>query len=296
VPNDNDRLIDCYIASSHNTYLVGDQLFGAADIHCYLNFIKKYGGGCVEMDIVSMKENKGKEDVYIKHTGTGTGGLFLRDILSGIKDIINTTNQKMSGPVILSFDNKDITSFKDHQKIWNIFKETLVDILYDKFDDNNLFIKDIKGKVLIKWTEDHKCTCTESECKICTGKHLFKPIDIKTKHWTHLTHGSTNPSNHTYSYSHKSSDNNEKDKEDKKKEEEEIKKGVKPVYNKNITKEYFIRIYPPGSNFFSGNYPFMKYIQDGVQLVALNIQTHDFHTMFQMEFFRNGCLRKNQIG
>jgi len=292
VPTPDDKLINCYIASSHNTYLVGNQLTGATDINCYLNFIKKYGGGCVEMDIVKMEQNKDKEDVYIKHSGTFSSGLFLRDILTGIKNIINNPKQKMSGPVILSFDNKDIKSFENHQKIWKIFEETLGDILYDKFDDNNLFIKDIKGKVLIKWPEDHTCKCTETQCAMCEGKHLFKPIAIKTTHWTHLTHGSTNSSNHTYSYSHKSSDKKEKDIEEEKKEEEEIKKGEKPEYNKKITTEYFIRIFPPGGNFLSGNYPFMKYIQDGVQLVALNIQTQDFHTMFQMEFFRNGCLRK----
>lgn len=194
----------------------------------------------------------------------------------------------MHGPVILSFDNKDIKSYENHQIIWSIFKDTLGDILYDKFDDANLFIKDIKGKVLIKWTEDHKCKCTESKCEICTGKHLFKPKDVKTSHWTHLTHHSG--PNKTFSYSHKSHDKKESTKKSTEESTEESKD--KPPYDKKITNKYFIRIYPPGGNVLSGNYSFIKYIEDGAQLVALNIQTQDRHTMFQMEFFRNGCLRK----
>jgi len=311
VPNDNDRLIDCYIASSHNTYLVGDQLFGAADIHCYLNFIKKYGGGCVEMDIVSMKENKGKEnkgkeDVYIKHTGTLTNGLYLRDILSGIKDIINTPNQKMYGPVILSFDNKDLLHDGKQQIIWAILREELAGILYENYDPENLIIKNIIGKILIKWNQrvdSVKCDC-ESGCMIrgllskelkpC--KNLIKPnfYNDTYKFWTHMNQFNTTSFEHKDKKENKKEDEKEDKKEDEKEDKKEDEKEDKKhqSYDKILTQNRFIRIFPPGGNRNSENYPFMKYIIDGAQLVALNIQTQDFHTMFQMEFFRNGCLRK----
>ena len=37
---DKTKLIDCYIASSHNTYLNGHQITGKTDVDCYYNFIK----------------------------------------------------------------------------------------------------------------------------------------------------------------------------------------------------------------------------------------------------------------
>ena len=273
IPNDNDRLIDCYIVSSHNTYLEGDQLAGKTNINCYFNFIKKYGGGCVEMDILNIEKHNGKDDVRIGHTGTASGVLYLRDILIGTKGILHT--QDMKGPVILSFDNKDITKYSDHQQIWNIFNEILGDDLYKNFDDSNLFIKDIKGKVLIKWPEDHDCKCTENECRVCSGKHLFKPIIFKTdKHWTHMNKSNTESTSSEFN----------------------LEKSLKDIklFNSHIkeTKSKFIRTYPTALKVLSGNYPFMQNIIHGAQLVALNIQTQDVHTMFQMEFFRNGCLRK----
>ena len=54
----------------------------------------------------------------------------------------------------------------------------------------------------------------------------------------------------------------------------------------------FIRIYPPGGNIDSKNYPFLNYVLKGAHLIALNIQNMDIHTLYQLEFFRNGCVRK----
>jgi hypothetical protein len=275
VPNDDDKLIDCFIASSHNTYLQGNQLSGATNINCYFNFIKKYGGGCVEMDVLNVEKRNGNDDVRIGHTGTASGVLYLRDILIGIKGIIHT--DKMLGPVILSFDNKDITKYEDHQKIWNMFTEVLGDDLYKNFGDNNLYIKDVKGKVLIKWPEDHECKCIGDDCSVCSGKHLFKPVNVNIttgEHWTHMNKSNTESTSSEYS----------------------LEKSLKDLelFNTHIkeTKSKFIRTYPKAFNILSGNYPFMQNVIHGAQLVALNIQSQDVHTMFQMEFFRNGCLRK----
>jgi hypothetical protein len=53
----------------------------------------------------------------------------------------------------------------------------------------------------------------------------------------------------------------------------------------------FIRKYPSGRNIKSGNYPFLTEILYGVNMVALNMQKQDIHTMMMIEFFRDSCLR-----
>ncbi len=288
IPNDNTKLIDCYIASSHNTYLDGHQMTGTTDKKCYSNFIKHYKGGCVEMDVVNLeereiKDNDGKKknfDVKITHTGTGTSSLWLRDILQEMKNILTDKSISLTGPIILSFDNKDILSDLNQRIVIDIIKEYLDHHLYKNYDDENLYIKDIKGKVLIKWPERHtegECTCT----KFCFGKSIISKIAKKklsidsslhdcknliypegfenAKHWTNMHQFNT------ISYSH----------------------GHAP---ENMDHTKFIRMYPPGGNTASENYPFLKYILKGAHLVALNIQTLDIHTLFQLEFFRKGCL------
>jgi hypothetical protein len=53
----------------------------------------------------------------------------------------------------------------------------------------------------------------------------------------------------------------------------------------------FIRTYPRGKNILSGNYPFLHKILYGANMVALNMQKQDKHTMMMIEFFRDGCIR-----
>jgi len=278
VPDLETKLIDCYIVSSHNTYLEGNQLTGGTSIDCYLNFIKKYGGGCVEMDILNIKKYEGIDDVRIGHTKTFTGVLYLRKILQGIVKILNDPRITKHGPIILSFDNKDITSYSDHQKIWDILIKELGDHLdnnFDKLEDRKID-EHIKGKVLIKWPENDEeiCKCTGDACLKCTGKPLIKPDSSKNivirEHWTHMNKSNIESISTPYKINNF----------------ENLKKNIIETNKK------FIRTFPPGRNFLSGNYPFMNSVINGAQLVALNIQTQDVHTMFQMEFFKKGCLRK----
>ena len=318
---DKTKLIDCYIASSHNTYLNGHQITGKTDVNCYYNFIKYFKGGCVEMDVVKIIERdidtRKKTDVKITHTATLTSSLWLSDILTKIRDILSDKKISLEGPIILSFDNKDILNDDDQHKVIKIINDYLGDYLYENYDDENLYFKDVKGKVLIKWPErktDEKCECTtfclakgvlskamskvaskvalkdtsKDTSKVASKvtskdtskdtstvtspdcKNLVRPLPLpsevegkqfKSKHWTNMHQ------DNTISYEH-----------GKKTDE--------------FDKSKFIRIYPPGRNTDSENYPFLNYVLKGANLIALNIQNMDIHTLYQLEFFRNGCLRK----
>jgi glycerophosphoryl diester phosphodiesterase len=43
-------LTDYYVNTSHNTYLMSNQLTGESSVHAYINALKK-GCRCVELDI-----------------------------------------------------------------------------------------------------------------------------------------------------------------------------------------------------------------------------------------------------
>jgi phosphatidylinositol phospholipase C delta len=104
-----DRLIDYHIISSHNTYLEGNQLTGKTNIDCYINFLKLFGGGCIEIDIIKIDTNQlGEAEIIVGHYKTLSGELLLSSIFEAIREYLNDVENKKLGPVIISFDNKYI--------------------------------------------------------------------------------------------------------------------------------------------------------------------------------------------
>ena len=283
---DGTKLIDCFIASSHNTYLEGDQGFGRSNVDCYINFIKKYGGGCVEIDILEVIEDKKTHefDVRVSHGKSWAHNIYLDAILKGIKSVLDNGTNIMYGPIIISVDNSGKINKKGHhQQIWNMFTTILGDKFYTDFNDfKNIQIDKIKGKVLIKWKQNDECKCKNDVCPICDNSSEFMRPEIVTgEYWTHMNQSNSHSSSDLYSYP----DLVNLNKIDDKKNNEILKNIIK-------SRIQFIRSYPSRYNVNSGNYEFMASVINGTQMVALNAQHHDKHTMFQMEFFRNGCLRK----
>lgn len=163
--------------------------------------------------------------------------------------------------------------------------------LYLNFDDNNFKLKDINKKILIKWKQ-----CDKPECKTINSKcnclAMIKPLPdrlVTDKYWTHMNDKNTKSYEsikipkftRVLSEIKKFTENNKN----------RIKIKLSPtqdIYN-YIPK--FIRTYPRGRNIKSGNYPFLHKILYGVNMVALNMQKQDKHTMMMIEFFRDGCIR-----
>lgn len=147
-----ERLSDYYIASSHNTYLEEDQLFGKTNIDCYINFLTYFGGGCIEIDIIRIEYNKeiNNLDIIVGHYMTLTCELYLSDIFKKIKEFLENNNFKKLGPIIISFDNKYISNKNEYKLFWDMFYEYFEPYLYLNFEDNNLYIKDIIGKNINK--------------------------------------------------------------------------------------------------------------------------------------------------
>jgi hypothetical protein len=306
IPTDETNLIDCYIASSHNTYFEGKQLTGNVDVKCYVNFLKYFNGGCIEFDplkvVLRKKNDELIHDVKIGHKSTPTNTLYLTDILFEIKQLLDDEeNNYIKHPIIFSFDNKDIKKYKEHQIIWSILKLFLDKYLYKDFNDTELQLKNINKKILIKWKQ-----CTKKECltdnKKCKCLQLIKPessIYNTTDYWTHMNQENTISLVDNHAFTHDLNIiRNFLDENSKKIKISKKNVLYRDLYS-NLPKNYiiynilqkFIRKYPSGTNISSGNYPFITEILYGVNMVALNMQKQDIHTMMMIEFFRETGIR-----
>lgn len=146
IGGENDYLSDYFIASSHNTYLEGDQLFSKSNLDCYKNFLEFFGGGCIELDLINY--DAAKDDVEIKHEYTLTSIVYLTDVLMIIRTFIEKNQNSF---IILSIDNK--IKDKNIKKAYNIFEKILDKYLYNLIKPDYT-INEIKGKILLKWNKN----------------------------------------------------------------------------------------------------------------------------------------------
>jgi hypothetical protein len=290
-------------------------------------------GGSIEIDLYNVYEDpKTKEkDIMVKHASNQKQFIKLSKIMNTIvktmKKKFDSIKQNISvpnGPIIVSFDNKNIITEEAQNIFWEILNKTLYN--YQEYCGNindicpwvqiinestinymNLSLEELNGKILIRGKEKrNKNNGTKTFIKPKINDNIF----IHETQWFNITNTKIN----AFDQINKNKNLSESLSSfgcfgSKNKNIENVE--IKHVINKNLILNSYhnlIRIYPNGIKIYSNNYDNYGFLLNGVQLLAINLQVLDkswfinmalfnpsFHTKCYKKICKEQYIRENML-
>ncbi|XP_055346908.1 1-phosphatidylinositol 4,5-bisphosphate phosphodiesterase delta-1-like [Paramacrobiotus metropolitanus] len=293
-------LKDYFIASSHNTYLMANQLTGSSSVEAYVLCLLQ-GCRCVELDCWDGPEG----EPIITHGRTLTSNIYFRDVVTVIKEYGFRTSPY---PVILSIENH--CSVEQQDVMANHLNNILKEMLYcesPKDSDKLLPSPDsLKGRVILKAKKIKPLGKTESlpsEGDDDLAKSAVDGTDIDAPPVTKKDKQlqlkiSQILSNGTYLHAVKFRGYDHSKTSGKFFEMSSLSetKSLSLIQESRSglishTRRQLVRIYPDGLRTDSSNYDPIPMLHAGCQIVALNYQDRRAETQVYKAMFRDngGC-------
>eukprot|EP00069_Balaena_mysticetus_P002077 bmy_15743T0 len=137
-------LSDYFISSSHNTYLISDQLVGPSDLWGYVSALVK-GCRCLEIDCWDGSQN----EPVVYHGYTFTSKLLFKTVIRAIHKYAFITSDY---PVVLSLENHCSPSQQEvmADSLQSTFGDALLSDMLDDFPDKLPSPEALKFKILVR--------------------------------------------------------------------------------------------------------------------------------------------------